>query len=781
MARPSHGNKMAFIHFLFVLAALVSSTFAADPLVDLQECGAGIEIQFFNAYIDIVNLPPTCKSKDLTDIGFLIQDVVEEVDGLMPTCLGEKMSTTSCPFPETIGWEETRRYQATGRGERRTNNPASRRLATNACSITEKIAALQGKAAYAASTSKVLLKRMMKRASDDAFENVELAELLQRASDGARACQEASESANEAEKAATKLCASENALGSSTERLIHQAETEYETAKAAASRAKDALSQTRKAKHEMNVLYYMKHACQDHVIPEGGRVLEKSTCSYADDAERDYQRAVAAVEEAKKTMRTIDDLAGELGTTEAAQLQGNAEGELETCEAQLNSDTSHEKDKAHDACDKAKWKGRANMQVSKARMASSKVKSAADRADQALSKMKDCESQLQQDVSALSSKNAASVASSTDPPTAQPTQSPTKPPTSSPIEPSSEFVNMQTRPSENDYVSRLLLNLESSNTSCEDVVYAIQQKTLAEEALLVGDVVFDSITQLATTAGDNAEVGGLRVDAYLAHLRVQDESAKSAAAAQRSSDLCSEGNQELLMKDELEVATAAANQTRLALAELKMTRDKVEEVIAILGFDPTLSNLRPGTDNAATILLLKHMGLLESEMAIVDSRIQELADTDPAFATALERKRASLLEEEMDVETALTSKEPFHIGHSALKKDEYYQSVAPDSAESPPMEYTSDSSPTGTSHDKAATAMSREEWFQRFTDMVADRVKTRLLLGFDKKVGGCIRANSKAIYVAVVVNEIESVWEQFDPVQCTTAFLARGGRGRSGK
>lgn len=833
---------MSLLHLVLATMVLsVSISAEVDPKVELPECGAGnIEVQFFNAYIDIENLPPSCNSRNLIDIGFLIQDVVEEVDGLVPLFREEKMLTTVCPFPDTIA--STRRYQATGRGERCMNSQAAGRLlqTRNACSVAEKTIKLQQKAEYVATKCNGILRSMMERANNDVFESVDLGELLERASDGAQVCQEAAATATKASQAAADLCSLENLPGSSSDDIIRETETESQTVMAAVIRGKNALSRVKRVQHEMNVVYYMQAAQSPRKLQGRDVSLhEEEVCSLTGKTRVDLKRAEAAAEEADSVLRIIKDLEHELDTDKAASILRSARDDLKECEDRRD-EVEDAANKMDTYCDQAS-RGRGNLS-SKLKRAERTYDSARESADEAvdlLAKMRRYQDELEQDlgVAAVEPTNtptatptsrptAAPTSSPTEAPTLPPSNPPTGTPTSSPTAlptrkpdtprptsvptaaptsgptgapltetlqgdeweqapsaaPSSLFVKLLARPFEREYVTRLYSNLDESDRECEGVAEAVQQRTIAEEALLTSDDVFEEITDLALGHRKNADVNRIRVDAFLSNIQIQDESAKVVAAAEMASELCSQGLQELV-RDEVEIATIAANQTRIALADLKMARDKMTEVVSLIDFDPVLSDLSP-TAEEDEIKLLRHLGEVETEVSRVDSQMQELPEAPGVMA--LSRKRGSLVEEQMEVEEVLTADVPFRISHSALKKDEYYQSVSPNFEETPPLEYLSRArqpelteGPNNHLSRSRQPAASRKEWFQAFGESLVEDIQARLLLGYNSQAGGCITEESD-LSVVMVITEVASIWDQFDPLQCSTAFLAREpGRGSS--
>ena len=72
------------------------------------------------------------------------------------------------------------------------------------------------------------------------------------------------------------------------------------------------------------------------------------------------------------------------------------------------------------------------------------------------------------------------------------------------------------------------------------------------------------------------------------------------------------------------------------------------------------------------LYLFEHKSAVTNKISQVDSQIQALPNLAPE-SVALEKKKASLVEEEMQIEGALLNEEQFRISQSALKKDEYYE------------------------------------------------------------------------------------------------------------
>lgn len=745
----------------FVVAFLVLAGAIGLPVVaaDLPQCQADLEVTFFNAQID-VKLPPGCSNiRHLLDIGFLISDAVAE--SFDPAFDEEKMRTTVCPFPDEIDVDgvATYRYQATGRGERCPSTGPPRSLQMNSpCSVAEQIGKLQEQVERDVIASRSILLRMRERVGSEVMEDVDLQSVVRRASEGAEKCKGASLAVHKAATVANMLCA-ENEQNS-TDTSFLRAEIELDMVMIAATRAKRALSQTRQAQHEVDVLYHIE------ISRSRRRHLEETTCAYADDAELDRKRAEEAVKKARSILQTLENTDD---YKEAEDIVDDAEDELKHCESKTN--------KMKAFCSKGISRGDDVYRLKDARKEADKIRKSADAAETLLVEIQEFE---------VSNVTDPPTASPTVSPTANPTASPTSSPTSGPVEAPTEApisaptasptadstgaaVKNEPGMLQQDYISRLEANLNSSNTQCEEVARAVQQKTFAEEALLASHVVFDEITALSAGFIGNYDVNRIRVDAFLYAIMVQDGSAKASAAALATSELCSQGQLELL-SDELKLAIAATNQTRLALADLKMSRDAMEETVALISFDPTLSELLP-TDETRDIALLQHLGAVETEVAAVDSQMNEVPDS-ALVLPSLGRKRESLVKEEMEVEAVLTSDNTFPISKSALKKDEYYQTKAPDFDEVPPLQLLARSRQPDDNIGRTATRpLSREEWLSNFFDSLATGALLRVLNGYKLSQGGCVEDSE--VLVTVHVTEVATVWEQFDPTQCSTAFLGR--------
>lgn len=342
------------------------------------------------------------------------------------------------------------------------------------------------------------------------------------------------------------------------------------------------------------------------------------------------------------------------------------------------------------------------------------------------------------------------------------------------------------RMSESEYLNRLSANLATSNTACEKVKQAVIQKTIAEETVVQGNQAYDEVLKLALRFDGNVDVEEIKTEAELAHLRVLDEAAKASSAADLASKLCSKPQMrslrrlveedEVRVQEEVEIAATAVVESRLALSQEKALRDEMEELVALIEFDPVFSELEADIDEDVVILLEHKMAVL-TEILHVDLQIQALLDGAPEVI-ALEKKRDCLVAEERQIEKALSNRGQFRFSQSALKKDEFYESVAPDFDKSPALQYNFRSRQSGNDFSmefswisQKETAGSKEEWFRRFGEMAVVDVLRRLRLAYNTTNGGCIAEENIDLSVVVIVAEAVSVWETLDLEECTANSL----------
>lgn len=319
---------------LFVLATLASLAIASadvDPTGDLPECENDTEIQFYNAKIGIMELTESCTDPDLFTIGFLIQDVVEDVESRMPRYREESMQTEICPFPQETETEERRMlkengkilsYNAkTGRCQRCKDKTTSRRRllkSVDVCSVAKRVVRLKHEAEYAATESNAILERMKEKAANALFDDVDLSGILSRATVSARDCQEESSVASAAAKVAAELCAAASRLRSSTEASIHQVQQASRSARTATRKAKIALAASRQAERDLNTLYYVQDAQSRRGLEGSNRILqEQQICGYRDTARRERDRAEEAAHKCGGMLDDIGAIAERLDTAEA--------------------------------------------------------------------------------------------------------------------------------------------------------------------------------------------------------------------------------------------------------------------------------------------------------------------------------------------------------------------------------------------------------------------------------------------------------------------------------
>lgn len=647
---------IAFISLAFLIYS--------DADDSLEGCPHSIEVQFYDVAIEISPLPDACSEQDLISIGFLIQDVILEVEHRMPEYKEEYMTTDVCAKPEAVGREE---------------DPLAdvRHLETT----VEKKKQRKKRGRYRWSKGRGRCKRCKKNNKD---------------------------------------------------RLLRESEV----------------------------------------------------CANADSAKQQKDRVATDLAETTKILSGIDAKARILDNGEADDILKEAQDTLDEC-MKANEAVTQAAIRAKRLCRKAsklrptskKMKKYERRSLGLLKLASNAVKTANSRIDQIR--------KYQRDMNLLYASFLESPYPSPTPssiPTTSPSQSSSDRPSHAPsyeslIEPASISVK-------DEYIDRLSSNLESSNTGCEQVKKAMVQKTLAEEAVLVADEIYDEVLELALLYPDNADVILIKEKATAAHSKVKQEGAAAAAAAELASHFCDqvqrrleESDFESLVQEETSAATEATLLARVALSGEKQARDEMEELVSLIEFDPVLSEIE-GTTEEDEAVLKDHLAAVEAEILEVDSQIKALPKAAPATkVAALDNKLESLMEEENQIEEALVNEEQFRLSQSALVKDEFYESVAPDFVATPPLEYVLRSSLSGTNltveinwDPLDEVSGSKEEWFRRYGDMIVVDIPKRLFKAYNTTTGGCIEEDSDLI-VVVLLNELETVWESSDPLQCSLDLL----------
>jgi hypothetical protein len=108
-----------------------------------------------------------------------------------------------------------------------------------------------------------------------------------------------------------------------------------------------------------------------------------------------------------------------------------------------------------------------------------------------------------------------------------------------------------------------------------------------------------------------------------------------------------------------------------------------------------------------------------------------------------------------------------------LKKDEYYETVAPDFEEYPPLQYILRSSQEG---DKLTIERSwdpeneasnpKEAWFRRFGESLIVNVHSWISQVYGISAKGCIPTDA-ALSIDVIITEMTSVWEKLNQSPCS--------------
>lgn len=780
------------------------------------------EIQFYDVQIDVSNLPESCTEDDMVTIGIMIQKVVDEVEDRMPQYEGEKSITLICPFPRevekrrnlqtTTTTTTTRRrrrtgrlykYSGTGRACRRCSNKTTSRRrrvvleegSDDICAIAKRA---QTRAERSASSCDTVLQNMKDKAKENGLG--EDGALLEQAKLTARYCQEVSRVASDAAKSAMELCDDDMEEAPQFRSPSHEQVKKHSDAAVTASlQAKDALARVRRARFDLNTQLYVE-SIQNRRRDIHERVLaDKDICDYHNDAEYEYDVTNHACKEIEEMLNGMKKIASDIDTNKAYKACEDTEHRLDKCQRELANS-----EKAKDIADSLCKRGKDN-DLNKAKQQAGKAATYAERAVKYLTEARG----FQTDLYVLNGGSsleqtiveATTMPPTTAPPTPAPTPSPSPAPTPSPTPPTPlpgtpevteepietpptplldtpELVEDEIKlaPSQEEYLNRLSVNLESSNTACEEVKRAMIQKTIAEEDVTQSDATYDKIMDLASGYQGNKDVERIKAKAEKSHLRVEVEAIKARAAADLASEMCSKQKQTRLrnrrlfeksIQEEVDIATTAVVESRLALSAERLALDEMEEVISLIEFDPTMADLEAtfGKDEA---VLMNHLASVETEIVNVDSQIIEQPDHSSLEASALEKKKVSLLEEEHQIEDVLANQEHFLIGESALKKDEYYESVSADFLGSPTLQYVLKYRKEGknksveTNWNKNAAAQGpKEAWFRRFGDYLVDDVPAWLMLSFNTSEGGCITEDAD-LFVDVIITELKTMWEKLN-------------------
>lgn len=824
---------MVLVRLIATVVAL--STFASTSVTlaetydqdALPRCEFDTEIQFYNLEISLLDLPDLCTDDlhHMNTIGVFIQDVVDEVEDRMPEYKEERSVTLVCPFAEEVKGQHRvlkessfrpagernlattstttttnkrrRRYKfrAAGRCRRCKEKTTARRRveeeeSNDVCAIAAEISILRDRAVYFASTCHSVLQSM--KAKD--FENGSF--FLRQAEESAVKCQEESHIASRAATAAMELCEKASSLRSFKD--VTCANVELDTAKLAVNRVKDALATVRRANLDFNTMHYVERVQNHrHLKIQDRKLSEKEQiCNFADIAEDQYMLAKDACDVSADIVDSMKDIAKNVDNKAAWKLWDDADTRLEKCEDERD-DAEDAKDAVATLCKKGDKK-----KVDKAESELEDATKAAEKAVDYLSEIQDYKIEL---VDLDRGPSSATEPPTSPPPTTKPptqrpptpkpptsrpptpnppTQRPptSKPPTRIPPTPYVQMAGKQIARSHEEYLDRLSANLDNSNTSCEQVKRAMIQKTLAEETVVASDKAYDELMYLALDFERNADVQRIKDKAQQTHERVEAEALKACAAADLASELCSKqararSRSRRLVRDslkkEVEIAAEAVVESRLALSQERSALEEMEEVIALIEFDPTMSDLEITLEEDEKVLV-KHLGLVETEIDRVDTQIQELPNKAPK-TLALETKKDSLLDEEHQVEEVLKTRDHFLISESALKKEEYYSSVGPDFEAFPPLQYVLRSRQDGEDLTVEANwdaadevADSKESWFRRFGDALVADIPAWLVQVYSVPAGGCI-PDGATFTVEMVVTELETVWEKLNQDDCLGA------------
>jgi len=407
-----------------VVAVLFAAVTHAAPRSineELPKCpydDSGFEIQFYNLEIEVLDLPEGCMDDDMITIGLLVQDAVDEVEDRMPQYEGEKSVTLICPFPEQVDKRRALtlrraarfyKYDGVGRVCRRCNNKSRRWSARrramlqesndiDMCTIAERA---QVSAAYSASACHDILQIMKNKVEDEGFEHGSF--LLRHAEQSARDCRNESHATTEAVKSAMKLCKM------ATYRLryrssMEQVKKDAETAKVAATRAKNALARLRRASFDLNTQSRHRDLHERILLVEG-------ICEYQDSAMLQYGLATVASVESELVLKNMEEIAKNVDTNKAWDLRKQVEGRVEKCKKEVEK-AEQAKDIAASLCKEGNSKD-----LNKAKEQSKRATSAAEKAEKLLSEIKKYQSNLDNLIGGTSGNAEAAINPTPVPPT----------------------------------------------------------------------------------------------------------------------------------------------------------------------------------------------------------------------------------------------------------------------------------------------------------------------------------------------------------------------------
>ena len=767
-------------------------------------------------------------SKDIfVTIGFLIQDVVDEIELYrMPQYREEWMHTNVCPFPETeeiVGRQRRLgshrmllliryRYRRSGTCTRCRSGTTDRFLSESqeVCSMAASANTQKEYANTAYKESKSVLKRIddMARVLDDDKAD----KLLKKAQDQAEMCKEESDKATQAENHAATMCVDAASVDTKTmEKIKKEAESALKSATDAAKKSENILSDMQKEQTDMDNLYdkagrppllapspisSTKASAQQALIVNVENPSSKPSYVPSLSPSVEPTGAPTTIPSETPSIALVEDPSSKPAIVPSSSPSVDPSGVPTTIPSESPSiapveDPSSKPTVVPSLSPSAESNGTLCLIPNK----SSSTVTVEDPSSKPLSPQSSSPSMMPtQRLSELPSWFPSMTLSNN--PSIMPSDSTLAPIAAAQAPPQGAYVTQMpsSAPSglvaaatfqEDEFITRLSSNLGASNTDCEEVKTAVIQKTIAEQALLLSGAIYDEVMQMASGYDGNADVESIKMKAQAAHQKVQEEGAAAATAAELASEWCGQsqnpqmrrlqGAYEQLVQEEATVATQATQQAREALSEEKVSRNEMEELVSLIEFDPAMSQLEVAIEEDEA-LLKDHLNAVESEISHVDSQIEQLPAAAPKVVS-LEKKRDSLVKEEIQIEDVLTNEEQFRLSQSALKKDEFYESVAPIFIAAPPLQYILRSSQHGTNltvetnwDPEDETAGSKEEWFRRFGDMVASEVPKRLIKVYNTSTGGCITEDTD-LSVVVIVTELETMWETFDQVQCSNKSI----------
>lgn len=336
-----------------------------------------------------------------------------------------------------------------------------------------------------------------------------------------------------------------------------------------------------------------------------------------------------------------------------------------------------------------------------------------------------------------------------------------------------------------EYANRLQENLASSQTECDEGLVAANEPTLAEEAVKTADEKYANIVATASLHAENKDMQGLLDEASAVHMKVQQEADMTTLNAKFASTWCGHAlstqrpnYRDWYAKYAMEArdeATQHSLRARNALDVLKTSlAQDIQDLILMIELNPDMIMLEAEYEVDKQILT-DHLEDVKAAIGELDVEMAALPVDAPETIPLL-RQRAPLVEEQKQVEGAISSASAFGLGQSELLRKELLESLTPGCDVDPPLVYTLRSfqgyqaSDTNWSPEEETNG-SKEEWYRKFGDLIAQRVPERLTYLYNITSGGCIDPGKTYLATIVELRELCSQYEQNQLLDCLENFV----------